>query len=131
MYFCATRLMNLVLPKAFIQLFHMQVHTPYMQARCDILFQIRLCKFSCTLRPTIKHPAPKLQHVISKTVSIMWKTSSQFIRCGNWELQEVRMIWWSLTSVLLGQIWVACLWRNQSKIFVTNFSKHLWHTART
>ena len=39
-------LVNLALPKVFIQLFHMQVHTPYVQARYDILFQIRFCDFS-------------------------------------------------------------------------------------
>ena len=41
--------MNLGLPKAFIQLFHMQVHIPYIQARCDIPFQIRFCDFSGVL----------------------------------------------------------------------------------
>ena len=37
MYLCASRLMNLVLPKVFIQLLHRQVHTPYT-LRCDILY---------------------------------------------------------------------------------------------
>ena len=41
--------MNLGLPKSFIQLFHMQVHIPYIQARCDIPFQIRFCDFSGVL----------------------------------------------------------------------------------
>ena len=35
--------MNLGLPKAFIQLLRMQVHIPYIQARRDVLFQIRFC----------------------------------------------------------------------------------------
>ena len=48
MYISATRLVNLVLPEAFIQLFHMKVHTPYMQFRCDI-FQIGFCNFSGVL----------------------------------------------------------------------------------
>ena len=41
-----TRLVNLGLPKAFIQFFRMQVHIPYIQARHDVLFQIRFCDFS-------------------------------------------------------------------------------------
>ena len=45
----ATRLVNLGLPKAFIQLFRMQVHVPYIQVRCDVLFQIRFCDFSGVL----------------------------------------------------------------------------------
>ena len=49
MYISATRLVNLGLPKAFIQLFHMQVHIPYIQARRDVLFQIRFCDFSGVL----------------------------------------------------------------------------------
>ena len=35
MYIRATRLVNLGLPKAFIQFFCMQVHIPYVQARHD------------------------------------------------------------------------------------------------
>ena len=46
MHISATRLVNLGLPKAFIQLFHMQVHIPYIHTRCDVLFQIRFCNFS-------------------------------------------------------------------------------------
>ena len=38
--------MNLGLPKAFIQLFHMEVHIPYIHTRRDALFQIRFCNFS-------------------------------------------------------------------------------------
>ena len=49
MYLCDAKSVNLVLLKAFIQLFRMQVHTPYIQARCDILFQIRFCNFSGVL----------------------------------------------------------------------------------
>ena len=49
MYISAKRLVNLVLHTAFIQLFRMQVHTPYIQASCDILFQIRFCNFSSVL----------------------------------------------------------------------------------
>ena len=49
MYISAKRLVNLVLHTAFIQLFRMQVHTPYIQARCDTLFQIRFCNFSSVL----------------------------------------------------------------------------------
>ena len=45
MYIIFTTLVNLGLPKAFIQLFRMQVHVPYIQARCDVLFQIRFCDF--------------------------------------------------------------------------------------
>ena len=39
--------------------------------------------------PTAKQPAPKLQHITSKTESLMFKASSQFIQCGNWEQQDV------------------------------------------
>ena len=39
--------------------------------------------------PTVKQPVPKLQHVISKTASLMCKGSSQLIQCGDWEQQEV------------------------------------------
>ena len=46
MYISATRLVNLGLRKAFFQLLRMQMHTPYVRARYDILFQIRFCKFS-------------------------------------------------------------------------------------
>ena len=46
MYIRATRLVNLGPLKVFIQLLRMQVHNPYEQARCDILFQIRFCDFS-------------------------------------------------------------------------------------
>ena len=49
MYISATRLVNLVLPKAFIQLFRKQVHVPYMQASCAVLFQIRFGNFSGVL----------------------------------------------------------------------------------
>ena len=45
MYISATRLVNLGLSNVFIQLLCMQVHTPYVQARCDILFQIRYLQF--------------------------------------------------------------------------------------
>ena len=76
MYISATRSVNLGLPKAFIQLFHMQAHIPYIQARCDILVQIRFCNFSGVLYPTVKQLVPKLWHVISKTVSLMCKASS-------------------------------------------------------
>ena len=38
--------MNLGFPKAFIQLFLMQVDIPYIQARRDVLFQIRFSDFS-------------------------------------------------------------------------------------
>ena len=46
MYISATQLVNLGLPKTFIQLFHMQVHITYIQAWYDVLFQIRFCNFS-------------------------------------------------------------------------------------
>ena len=46
MYISATTLVNLGLPKAFIELFRMQVHIPYIQARRDVLFQNRFCDFS-------------------------------------------------------------------------------------
>ena len=49
MYISATGLVNLGLPKAFIDLFRMQVHIPYVQARRDVLFQIRFCDFSGVL----------------------------------------------------------------------------------
>ena len=49
MYIRATRLVNLGLPKAFIQLFCMQVHVPYVQARRDVFFQIKLYDFSGVL----------------------------------------------------------------------------------
>ena len=42
MYLRATRLANLVLTKAVLQLFHQQVHNPRMQPRGDIFFQIKL-----------------------------------------------------------------------------------------
>ena len=45
MYISVARLVNLGLPKAFIQLLRMQVHILYMQARRDALFQIRFCDF--------------------------------------------------------------------------------------
>ena len=48
-YLCATRSAILTLPKAFIHLFHMQVHIPYIQARCDVPFQIRFFNFSGVL----------------------------------------------------------------------------------
>ena len=48
MYISVARLVNLVLPKAFIQLFHMQVYTTYIQARCGV-FQIRFCDFTGVL----------------------------------------------------------------------------------
>ena len=38
--------MNLGFPKAFIQLFRMQADIPYVQARRDVLFQIRFSDFS-------------------------------------------------------------------------------------
>ena len=145
---CATRSVNLFLHKDYIQLFCMQEHTPYIQARCEIFFPIRFCKFS-VFYPTVKQPVPKLQHVISKIVSLMWNASSQLIECGNWEQQEVWIIykfntqvslqymncgisqrWQSLTSILLGQIWVACSWYH-SKTLLKNFSWHFWYTART
>ena len=49
MYISSTRFVNLGLPKAFIQLFRMQVNIPYMQARRDALFQIGFCNFSGVL----------------------------------------------------------------------------------
>ena len=49
MYISSTRFVNLGLPKAFIQLFRMQVNIPYMQARRDTLFQIGFCNFSGVL----------------------------------------------------------------------------------
>ena len=49
MYISATRLVNLGLPKTFIQLFCMQVHIHYLQAMHDVLFQIRFCDFSDVL----------------------------------------------------------------------------------
>ena len=61
MYISATQLVNLGLPKTFIQLFHMQVHITYMQAWYDVLFQIRFCNFSA--KPTVKQLVSKLQHV--------------------------------------------------------------------
>ena len=42
-----------------------------------------------TFCPTVKQPVPELQHVASKTVSLMCQASSQLIQCGNWEEQEV------------------------------------------
>ena len=66
MYITTTRVVNLGLPKAFIQLFHMQAHIPYIQARRDVLL----------FYPTLKQLVPKLQHVISKTVTLMCKASS-------------------------------------------------------
>ena len=45
MYISVTRLANVGLPKAFIQLFRMQVHISYVQARHEILFEIRFCDF--------------------------------------------------------------------------------------
>ena len=49
MFIGVTRLVNLGLLKAFIQLFRMQVHIPYIKARPDVLFQIRFCDFSDVL----------------------------------------------------------------------------------
>ena len=49
MYISATRLVNLGLPKTFIQFFYMQVHIPYLQAMRDVLFLIRFCHFSGVL----------------------------------------------------------------------------------
>ena len=49
MFISATRLVNLGLPKTFIQFFCMQVHSPYLQAMRDALFQIRFCDFSGVL----------------------------------------------------------------------------------
>ena len=46
MYISATRLVDLGPPQAFIQLFRMQAHIPSIQARRDVLFQIRICDFS-------------------------------------------------------------------------------------
>ena len=60
MYRSATRLVNLGLPKASVQLYRMQVHTPYIQARCGVLFQIRLCYFSGVL-PHIKTTRSKVR----------------------------------------------------------------------
>ena len=74
MYVSTTRVVNLGLPKAFIQLFHMQVYTPYIQARHDVLFQSFV--ILVVFYPTLKQLVPKLQHVISKTVTLMCKESS-------------------------------------------------------
>ena len=60
MYISATRLVNLGLPKASVQLYRMQVHIPYIQARCDVLFQIRLCDFSGVL-PHIQATCSKVR----------------------------------------------------------------------
>ena len=75
MYISATRLVNLGPLKVFIQLLQMQVHTPYVQARCDILSKLGFAILVAFCH-TVKQLVPKLQHVISKTVSLMCKTRS-------------------------------------------------------
>ena len=72
MYIKATRLVNLGLPKAFIQLFRMQMYIPYLQARRSKLGFAILVAFY----PTVKQLVPKLQHVIPKTVTLMCNFSN-------------------------------------------------------
>ena len=65
-----------------------KLHAPYIQARCNILFHLGFTILAAFC-PTVKQPVPKLLYVISKTVSLMSKASSQLIQFGNWEQQEV------------------------------------------
>ena len=74
MYISATRLVNLGLPKTFIQLFHMQVHITYIQAWYDVLFQIGFAILVLTHSQTTCFKVTAC--IISKTVSLMSKASS-------------------------------------------------------
>ena len=119
MYLSATRLVNLGLPKAFIQLFRMQVHIPYIQTGVTYSSKLGFAILEA-FYSMVKQLVPKLQHVISKTVTLMCKASSLCDQCDNWEQQEVWIIqyndygvpqrWWSLASVSLGQFWLPWLW---------------------
>lgn len=57
MYLNATGLVNLVL-KTFVQLFHMQVHTPRTEARCEMLFSVTFFVTLVALCSTVKQTAP-------------------------------------------------------------------------
>ena len=71
----ATRLVNLGLPKAFIQLFRMQVHIPYIQTGVTYSSKLGFAILEA-FYSMVKQLVPKLQHVISKTVTLMCKASS-------------------------------------------------------
>ena len=96
----ATRLANLVLTKAFFQLFYHQMYTPEMQAKCNILFKIKFSIYSDT--PFHSEPVAlcdiNLVRKVCKAEASLLK--NLYKQLPNQVLKIVCMLCWCMLGVL-------------------------------